>query len=163
MGDIARFGVSLEQELLDDFDELCRKRGCANRSEALRHCIRRELKEEALANPQGRCAGVLTLIYDHHDSDLPRRLTSMQHEAHSLVLSTLHVHLDSHHCLEIMTLKGMGGEVRPLADRLRSAKGVLQSALALTTLENMDDAAPAREHPRHEHESFSTLKKVRHA
>ncbi len=121
------------------------------------------MKEEALANPQGRCAGVLTLIYDHHDSDLPRRLTSMQHEAHSLVLSTLHVHLDSHHCLEIMTLKGMGGEVRPLADRLRSAKGVLQSALSLTTLENMDDAAPAREHPRHEHESFSTLKKVRHA
>ena len=82
----------------------------------------------------------------------PRRLTSMQHEAHSLVLSTLHVHLDLHHCLEIMTLKGMGEEVRALADRLRSSRGVLQSALSLTTLEHMDDSAPASLHGHHHEE-----------
>ena len=152
MGEIARFSVSLEQELLDEFDELCRKRGYANRSEALRHCIRRELKEEALSNPRGRCAGVLTLIYDHHESDLPRRLTAMQHETHSLVLSTLHVHLDLHHCLEIMTLKGEGKAVRELADRLRSTRGILQSALSLTSLEKMDEDNLREDQHEHNHD-----------
>lgn len=153
MGDLTRFGVSLEQELLDDFDALCRRRGYANRSEALRHCIRRELKEEALEHPQSGCAGVLTLVYDHHDSDLPRRLTSMQHDAHHLVLSTLHVHLDQHHCLEIITLKGSGEEVRALADRLSSARGVLQSALSLTALTHGEESLPASCHEDH-HEDY---------
>lgn len=62
MGDLARFGVSLEQELLDDFDELCRRRGYANRSEALRHCIRRELKEEALETRRADAPACLLLF-----------------------------------------------------------------------------------------------------
>lgn len=64
----------------------------------------------------------------------------------ALVLSTLHVHLDLHHCLEIMTLKGMGEDVRALADKLRSAKGILQSALSLTSLERMDESDASHNH-----------------
>lgn len=138
MSELVRFGVSLESDLLAAFDELSRKRGYANRSEALRHLLRKELDEEAVTAPDLQVAGVLSLVYDHHESDLPRRLTSMQHEAHDSVLATLHVHLDRHHCLEIMTLRGRCHTVRELAERLRSTKGVLQGALSLTAMTEDD-------------------------
>jgi CopG family nickel-responsive transcriptional regulator len=131
VGGLARFGVSLENDLLAAFDDLCRRRGYANRSEALRHCIRRELSEEHAADPLMPAAGVLTIVYNHHGSDLARRLTAMQHEAHESVTATLHVHLDPHHCLEVIALRGPGGIVRELADRLRAARGILQSSLSL--------------------------------
>ena len=135
MSELARFGVSLENDLLTAFDNLCRKRGYANRSEALRHCIRQELADEDAADPHAPVAGVLTLVYNHHESDLPRRLTAIQHEAHDAVLATLHIHLDLHHCLEVLTLRGQSGAIRQLAERLRSARGILQSALSLVAVD----------------------------
>lgn len=135
MSELVRFGVSLEQDLLTAFDELCCRRGYSNRSEALRHCIRRELDDDRAADPHGPAAGVLTLVYDHRESDLPRRLTAMQHEAHHAVLATLHVHLDRSHCLEVMTLRGTASQVRELADHLSATRGVLQAALTLTPLQ----------------------------
>lgn len=146
MSELARFGVSLEQDLLAAFDELSRRRGYANRSEALRHLLRRELDEDALSAPDAPVAGVLTLVYDHQESDLPRRLTAMQHEAHDAVLATLHVHLDRHHCLEVMTLRGKGTTVRDLADRLRAARGVLQGTLSLTALNGADEQTRSHHH-----------------
>jgi len=144
MSELMRFGVSLEQDLLESFDALCQRRG-TKRSEAIRHCIRRELAEETLADPDAPVAGVLTLMFDHHDSDLPRRLTSIQHEAHDMVIATMHVHLDEHRCLEAMALRGSAGAVADLADKLRSARGVLQSSCSITVIE------PAGDGHRHEH------------
>jgi CopG family nickel-responsive transcriptional regulator len=147
MSELVRFGVSLEQELLTAFDAHSHRKGFANRSDALRHCIRRELSEEIVADPHAPVAGVLTLVYDHHDNDLPGRLTALQHEAHNMVISTMHVHLDEHHCLETMALRGPAEAVNKLADRLRASRGVLQSSCALTAIE----AAPER-HVFHHHE-----------
>ena len=138
MSELARFGVSLEQDLLTAFDELCRRRGYSNRSDALRHCIRRELADDGAADPHGPVAGVLTLVYDHRESDLPRRLTAMQHEAHHAVLATLHVHLDPHHCLEVMTLRGSALQVRELAEHLSATRGVLRGGLTITPLRTGD-------------------------
>lgn len=146
MSELVRFGVSLERDLLTAFDQHAERKGFANRSEALRHCIRRELSEEIVSDPDAPVAGVLTLVYDHHDNDLPGRLTSLQHEAHGMVLATMHVHLDEHHCLETMALRGPAAAVTELADRLRSSRGVLQSSCSLTAIE----AAPEH-HVFHEH------------
>lgn len=135
MSQLARFGVSLEQELLDAFDAWSQRKGYANRSEALRHLIRKVLHEEQMEDPDAQVAGVLSLIYDHHEKDLPRRLTAMQHDAHEAVLASLHVHLDLHNCLEIMALRGKSSQVRGLADRLESAKGVSQGHLCLASVD----------------------------
>ncbi|MBP3731539.1 MAG: nickel-responsive transcriptional regulator NikR [Mailhella sp.] len=138
MSELVRFGVSLEQDLLEAFDSLCERRE-SKRSEAIRHCIRRELAEEVLTDPNASVAGVLTLMFDHHDSDLPGRLTSLQHEAHDMVIATMHVHLDEHRCLEAMALRGSAAEVSRLADKLRSARGVLQSSCSLTAIESVHE------------------------
>lgn len=138
MSDLIRFGVSLEKGLLDKFDKYIRKRKWASRSDALRDLIRAELiKKEWMEGDE--VAGAVTLIYDHHRKDLLRRLTDLQHDYQHLVLSTLHVHLDHDHCLEIIAVKGKPAEIQKLAETLRTIQGVKHGTLTMSaTGRNLD-------------------------
>lgn len=132
MGALTRFGVSLDSDLLAPFDALCVRRGYSNRSEALRDLIRKALVEDSWENAV-ESAGTLTLVYDHHTSDLARKLVQMQHDAHDCIVATLHVHLDHHNCLEVLILKGEAHRVRHLAERLIATRGVKHGAFTCTT------------------------------
>ena len=133
MGKLTRFGVSLDEELLEPFDALCAVKGYSNRSEAIRDLIRKALVAEEWQQADGQGAGTLTLVYDHHKNDLARRLTQMQHDEHDIIIATLHVHLDHHNCLEGLILKGEAARVRALADKLISCKGVKHGTFSGTT------------------------------
>ena len=133
MGKLTRFGVSLDEELLEPFDALCAGKGYSNRSEAIRDLIRKALVAEEWQQADGQGAGTLTLVYDHHKNDLARRLTQMQHDEHDIIIATLHVHLDHHNCLEVLILKGEAARVRALADKLISCKGVKHGTFSGTT------------------------------
>ena len=133
MGKLTRFGVSLDEELLEPFDALCAVKGYSNRSEAIRDLIRKALVAEEWQQADGQGAGTLTLVYDHHKNDLARRLTQMQHDEHDIIVTTLHVHLDHHNCLEVLILKGEAARVRALADKLISCKGVKHGTFSGTT------------------------------
>lgn len=133
MGKLTRFGVSLDEELLESFDALCAVKGYSNRSEAIRDLIRKALVAEEWQQADGQGAGTLTLVYDHHKNDLARRLTQMQHDEHDIIIATLHVHLDHHNCLEVLILKGEAARVRALADKLISCKGVKHGTFSGTT------------------------------
>ena len=132
MGQIVRFGVSLDAELLTPFDTLCARRGYSNRSEAIRDLIRKALVEESWEQGGEECAGTLSLVYDHHCSDVSRRLTALQHDEHDVVIAALHVHLDHDNCLEVLILKGEPSRVRSLADRLCAMRGVKHGAFTAT-------------------------------
>lgn len=133
MGKLTRFGVSLDEELLEPFDALCAVKGYSNRSEAIRDLIRKALVAEEWHQADGQGAGTLTLVYDHHKNYLARRLTQMQHDEHDIIIATLHVHLDHHNCLEVLILKGEAARVRALADKLISCKGVKHGTFSGTT------------------------------
>ena len=133
MSNTIRFGVSLDSALLDNFDKLCAERGYDNRSEAIRDLIRAALVDREWEDVLGVQAGTLSIVYDHHTSDLAQRLTEIQHDFHELILSTLHVHLDHDNCLEVVVLKGQGDRIRELARRILSTKGVKHGKLGLTT------------------------------
>ena len=133
MGKLTRFGVSLDEELLEPFDALCAVKGYSNRSEAIRDLIRKALVAEEWHQADGQGAGTLTLVYDHHKNDLARRMTQMQHDEHDIIIATLHVHLDHHNCLEVLILKGEAARVRALADKLISCKGVKHGTFSGTT------------------------------
>ena len=133
MGRLARFGVSLDSDLLRKFDALIQNKGYTNRSEALRDLIRDQLvAEEWRAGPELAVA-VVSLVYDHHQLDLPKRLTEAQHDHHGLITSSLHVHLDQHSCLEVLILRGPGRKIRALGDKLAGTRGVKHGKVALTT------------------------------
>lgn len=133
MGQTIRFGVSLDSDLLEKFDALCDERCYQTRSEAIRDLIRNTLVQKEWEDTDREIAGTLTLVYDHHQSDLAQRLTEMQHDDHDVVMSTLHVHLDHHNCLEVLILRGPGATVRNLGQKLISTKGVKHGKLTLTT------------------------------
>ena len=130
MKGITRFGVSLDSELLSRFDGLCSEKGYENRSEAIRDLIRKSLVEHEWSHNTGEVAATLTLIYDHHKSGLAQKLTQAQHDAHHLIVATLHVHLDHDNCLEVLVLKGKAEDVKSLADNLTAIKGIFLGNLA---------------------------------
>jgi len=138
MSDLIRFGVSLEKGLLDKFDKTIRKRKWASRSDALRDLIRAELVKKEWTEGD-EVAGAVTLIYDHHRKDMLGRLTDLQHDYQRLVLSTLHIHLDHDHCLEIIAVKGKPAEIQKLAETLRTIQGVKHGTLMMSaTGRNLD-------------------------
>jgi CopG family transcriptional regulator, nickel-responsive regulator len=133
MGVLSRIGVAIDIELLKKFDRRIARRGYSNRSEAFRDLIRDDLVEQNWASPESNVVGTVTLVYDHHVRQLNEKLTSIQHEFHHSILSTLHVHLDHDHCLEVIVVRGKSAEVRKVADSLISAKGVKHGRLTITT------------------------------
>ena len=130
---LRRFGVSLPDSLLEQFDRLIRRQKYSNRSEAIRDLIRDALVEEEWADSKEPVIASLALVYDHHASDLSRRLTSMQHEAHGIVQATLHIHMDAHNCMEVLVMRGPRADVEDTANRLISAKGVKHGKLFRST------------------------------
>ncbi|MBN1883010.1 MAG: nickel-responsive transcriptional regulator NikR [Deltaproteobacteria bacterium] len=135
MSNTKRFGVSLDGELLDKFDEYIEKKGYQNRSEAIRDLIRDRLVRREWEEEDGNRSkmAVLTMVYDHHRPDLQMKLTDIQHESHNIVHSSLHIHLDHHNCMEIIVLKGSAKQIIQVGENLISTKGVKHGKLVLTT------------------------------
>jgi CopG family nickel-responsive transcriptional regulator len=123
---LERIGISLEDDLLRQFDRLIAEKGYANRSEAVRDLIRAELVQRAWAEAKGReeRVVVVTLVYDHDSSSLAQKLTRIQHENHLAVVSSLHVHMDAHNCLEVLVLRGRARDVLAMGESLASTRGV---------------------------------------
>ena len=132
---LSRIGISLDKELLDQFDQLIEGKGYENRSEAFRDLIRDVLvkREWETADDEGERVAVVTLVYDHHKHELGHKLTHMQHDSHETVVSTMHIHMDELNCLEVLILKGKAKSVLELGNRLISTKGVKLGRLILAT------------------------------
>ena len=122
---LERIGISLEQSLLKQFDELIEKKGYVNRSEAVRDLIREQLvQREWGESAGGEKVAVVAIVYDHESSSLAQKLTHIQHENHRAVVSALHVHMDAHNCLEVLVLRGRASEIVRAAEGLVSTRGV---------------------------------------
>jgi len=131
MTQLSRTGVSLEEDLLKEFDRLISKRGYANRSEAFRDLIREALLAEVVESNKP-VVGTLTLVYDHHVPDLAQKLTEVQHTAGAMILAATHVHLDHNYCLEVIIMKGRSKELQAVADGMLALRGVELGKLVLT-------------------------------
>ncbi len=137
MADITRFGVSLDEQLLAKFDRLIGRKGYANRSEAIRDLIRGSLVREQWELGDADTVGTLTLVYDHETRELGERLTELQHAHYQAIVSTLHVHLDPHHCLEVLVLRGKATLLKTIADRLIGIRGVKHGTFSATAEGNV--------------------------
>ena len=131
MSKLSRTGVSLDEDLLQEFDRLISRRGYENRSEAIRDLIRRALLEETVDSNKS-VVGTLTLVYDHHIPNLSEKLTDVQHRAGAMILAATHVHLDHHYCLEVIIMKGKSKELQAVADGILALRGVELGKLVLT-------------------------------
>ncbi len=133
MTKLIRFGISMPEDLLEKFDGIVARKGYSNRSEAIRDLIRDELVEEEWESGEEEVTGTITLVYDHHIKGLSHLLLEQQHEYHDLILTSTHVHLDHHNCLEVLIIKGRASEAKKVAEKLISIKGVKHGKLTIAS------------------------------
>ena len=133
MSDIIRFGVSIGERLLRRFDELSDEKGYTNRSEAIRDLIRDLIVEHEWEMENKETVGVVTTVHNHGTRELSTKLTDLQHKHHHEIISTMHIHLDEHNCLEVSVIKGKPSAIKDIANRLISTKGVIHGKLVIAT------------------------------
>ena len=130
---VDRFSVSLSKGLLRQLDKMVREKGYDNRSLAIADMVRDQLVEHRQHLGDTEAAGTVTLVYDHHSGHVQKTLTDIQHDSGEMIISTMHVHLDHHNCLEVLVVRGRSTAIKTIADRLIGAKGVKHGKLSLTT------------------------------
>jgi CopG family nickel-responsive transcriptional regulator len=133
MSKVTRFGVSLETSLLEKFDQLNTRAGYKNRSEAIRDLIREKLVSEEWQTSDHETVGVFSLVYDHHQRDLNKTLNNIQHRYLEVIVSSTHIHIDHHNCLEVIILKGKVDIIKKITDELTSTRGVKHGKLITTS------------------------------
>ena len=162
MSELVRFSVSLEADLLVNFDRFVKDGKFATRSEAIRQLLHQTLTHDAWDADTRDLTATFTLVYDHHKSNLVEKLIEVQHRHGNLVIATLHVHLDHDHCMEVIVLRGKGSLLRQLAAELRGLKGVHKGEL--TIADTTSEPTPHDHAHRHEHEhDHGPKKKHKHA
>lgn len=133
MSPLSRIGISIDSELLSQFDSLIEKMGYSNRSEAFRDLIRDKLISERQEVKDDQSVGVVSIVYDHHKKEISDRIVEMQHEFGESIITSMHVHLDKDNCLEVIIARGRASRVKSIADRLIGTKGVKHGRLAMTS------------------------------
>lgn len=131
--ELERISITVESELLARFEELLERRQLGNRSEAIRDLIRHRLVEDSIETGGATVVASLTLVYDHEQRELSKRLVERGHAHHAHVLSVLHMHLDERLCLEVQVLRGKPADLRHYSDQLLGLRGVKHGRLVLTS------------------------------
>ena len=129
---LKRFSISLEEGLLEQFDRFILAHQYDNRSEAVRDLIRKVFVEKEWQSDK-QVMGVITLVYDHHQPKLQKKVTEAQHDFHHHIVSATHVHMDHNNCMEVIIVRGKAGKVQELANRLISLRGIRDGNLAMSS------------------------------
>jgi CopG family nickel-responsive transcriptional regulator len=132
-GKMMRFGISADARLIEKFDGMIVEKSYANRSEAIRDLIRDQLVEFAWTKINEDVIGTITLVYNHESKELAEKLAELEHQNHTNIISSVHVHLDDHSCLEVLIVRGKSPEIKDISYKLIGTKGVKHGKLAMTT------------------------------
>jgi CopG family nickel-responsive transcriptional regulator len=131
---LARFGVSLDQDLLKALDDFVIENSFPNRSQAIRHLVEQNLADKKWHRNQ-IVAGAIVMLYDHHKGDVPSKSNDIQHEYFDVILSSQHFHLNHNNCLEIIAVKGKANRLTQLSDKLIGIKGIIHGKLVMSRAE----------------------------
>ncbi|MFH1005128.1 MAG: nickel-responsive transcriptional regulator NikR [Bacteroidota bacterium] len=131
---VTRFGVSLEEKLLVALDQYVKGSQFANRSQAIRQLIAKNLVKNKW---QGNSivAGAIILVYDHHKRNLILKSTKIQHDFHNVILSSQHFHVSHSDCFEIIAVKGEASKLISLSKKLIAIKGIQHGELVMSKVD----------------------------
>ncbi|MDR2179364.1 MAG: nickel-responsive transcriptional regulator NikR [Synergistaceae bacterium] len=130
---LIRFGVTVPENILAEFDLRVKQSGKDNRSDLIRQLMRRHITEERWHEQGGQVYGTVTLMYDHHASGISKDLTSIQHDHGENIVCTTHVHVDHDTCLECIVLRGEASRIREFVDAIGKTKGLKSIDTVITS------------------------------
>lgn len=120
-----RITITIEDDLLEEFDRYLSTNNYSNRSEGIRDALRHMLSHDSeKANEQENCVGCVSYVYNHKERLLSSKLIEKQHHHHEIPAATLHLHIDQENCMEATILKGARSEVQSMANEIMSQTGV---------------------------------------
>lgn len=96
---VARFGVSLENDLLEALDEYVLSNKFPNRSQAIRH-----------------------LTYNYNKNDIQAKLSEIKRNAINEILSAQHFYICDEKALEIIAVKEPSHKLTELSEKMISIK-----------------------------------------
>ncbi|MFW9935441.1 MAG: nickel-responsive transcriptional regulator NikR [Candidatus Thorarchaeota archaeon] len=141
---VARISISLPPKLLKEFDQITSNIGY-DRSKAIQQAMRDFVSEYRWGHdPLAVAVGTITIIFDHDIPGLEAELTRIQHQYTTLITSTTHIHLDAHHCLLVIVVKGNAAQIKELATQLQSLRGIHQ--LKVTSMMEEGQATGGHSH-----------------
>jgi len=131
---VTRFGVSLDQELLEALDEYVADNLFANRSQAIRHLIEKNLVEK-----KWKCdnvvAGAVVLVFNHEKTDILTKSSDIQFKYKEHILSTQGFYLNDQNYLQIIAVKGPSKKLTEISDKLISIRGIQHGKLVMSKAE----------------------------
>jgi CopG family nickel-responsive transcriptional regulator len=128
---LKRFGVSLEDNLLESLDQYVESNGFANRSRAIRFLV-----EKNVAEQKWQCnhivAGTIIIMYDQAEKEISSKITQIQQNYTDVILSSAQYYINRNFCMHIVTVMGMAIRLTELSDRLRTIKGIKHGKLVMS-------------------------------
>ncbi|CZE48131.1 nickel-responsive transcriptional regulator NikR [Campylobacter geochelonis] len=124
MDDTLRFSISLPKNLLDEIDAKVAHQDYSSRSEFIRDLVRKKIVKDVWQDKENTLIGILTTVYNHHQSELVVKKMSIEHDAKVEISCTTHVHIDHENCLEVSVIKGKGYLIEEFANTIAGLKGV---------------------------------------
>ena len=128
---LKRFGVSLDEELVNSLDRFVIDNGFANRSQAIRFLV-----EKNIAEKKWQCnhivAGTIIIMYDQSTKNIPQRIDEIQQFYQDVILSSAQYYLNKNFCLHIATVKGEAYRLTELSDKLVSIRDIKHGKLVMS-------------------------------
>ena len=115
--------MSVNESLLEKFDQISDKKGYTTRSEAFRDAIRKIVREGVWDEEIGGNIVIIMILYDKSQ---PKTKISYLHHQFEEIQTNMHMHLDDSNCLEIFIAKGEGMRLKGIIKRIREIKGIKQ-------------------------------------
>jgi CopG family nickel-responsive transcriptional regulator len=131
---VTRFGVSLEQDLLEALDAFVQDNSYANRSQAIRALVEKNIVEKKwLCNRH--VAGAIVLIYDPGKNDIASNILKIQQANTSFILSTQRFFKERNRCFEVIAVEGTAQQLTRLSDEILSLKGMIHGKLIMSRID----------------------------
>lgn len=131
---VARFGVSLETDLLEALDDYVLANKLPNRSQAIRKLI-----EINSVVSKWKCnnvvAGVITLIYGKEKADAKSQLVEIERLHSDIILSVQQFFISSEKIMEVVAVKGPSYRLTDFSDLLIGVKGIEHGKLNMSKAE----------------------------
>ena len=131
---VRKFGVYLTDELYEKLQEYMDKLSIRSKSKLLQDALRLFIVEHQW-KLGGNVVGLIGIVYDHEYPDVDNRLTDVQHRYISLIVSTVHIHLDKRKCMLAIIVRGDAEKIRKLLNDLMNIRGVLLTRQILLPVE----------------------------
>lgn len=116
---------------MDSLDSYVLENGFANRSQAIRFLV-----EKNVAERKWQCnhivAGTIIIMYDEERRDVSTRLMEIEQEYRELILSANHYFINKNFCLHVVTAMGEAHRLTELSDRLTTIKGIKHGKLLMS-------------------------------